>query len=289
MTEGLVKQLLEAGVHFGHQTKKWNPKMAKYIFGQKKGIYILDLQKTAAAIEASAAFLRDVVKRGETVLFVGTKKQAQDVIKEEALRCGVFYVNERWLGGMLTNFSTIRKSINRLKELKRMKEEGIFSSLSKKEVASLEKETLKFEKNLGGILDMETPPAAIFVIDPKKEELAVSEANRLGISIVALIDTNCDPEKITYPIPGNDDAIRSIKLITSIMADSVLEGKRQQESIIRKESSKAREAAIEGEEIIADVDIEEKVGEGIIKKDLLTEDEKKVKRKKKIVKVKKEG
>ncbi len=288
MTEGLVKQLLEAGVHFGHQTKKWNPKMAKYIFGQKKGIYILDLQKTAAAIEASAAFLRDVVKKGETVLFVGTKKQAQDVIKEEALRCGVFYVNERWLGGMLTNFSTIRKSINRLKELKRMKDEGIFNSLSKKEVASLEKEMSKFEKNLGGILDMETPPMAIFVIDPKKEELAVNEANKLGISVVALIDTNCDPEKITYPIPGNDDAIRAIKLITSIMADSVLEGKRMQESIIRKESAKAMEA-VEGEEIISDVEIEEKIVEGIIKKDLLTEDEKKIKRKKKIVKVKKEG
>lgn len=288
MTEGLVKQLLEAGVHFGHQTKKWNPKMAKYIFGQKKGIYILDLQKTAEAIKTSSAFLSDVVKKGETVLFVGTKKQAQDVIKEEALRCGVFYVNERWLGGMLTNFSTIRKSINRLKELKRMKDEGIFNSLSKKEVASLEKEMSKFEKNLGGILDMETPPMAIFVIDPKKEELAVNEANKLGISVVALIDTNCDPEKITYPIPGNDDAIRAIKLITSIMADSVLEGKRMQESIIRKESAKAMEA-VEGEEIISDVEIEEKIVEGIIKKDLLTEDEKKIKRKKKIVKVKKEG
>ncbi len=288
MTEGLVKQLLEAGVHFGHQTKKWNPKMAKYIFGQKKGIYILDLQKTAEAIKTSSAFLSDVVKKGETVLFVGTKKQAQDVIKEEALRCGVFYVNERWLGGMLTNFSTIRKSINRLKELKRMKDEGIFNSLSKKEVASLEKEMSKFEKNLGGILDMEAPPMAIFVIDPKKEELAVNEANKLGISVVALIDTNCDPGKITYPIPGNDDAIRAIKLITSIMADSVLEGKRMQESIIRKESAKAMEA-VEGEEIISDVEIEEKIVEGIIKKDLLTEDEKKVKRKKKIVKVKKEG
>jgi small subunit ribosomal protein S2 len=288
LTEGLVKQLLEAGVHFGHQTKKWNPKMAKYIFGQKKGIYILDLQKTAEAIKTSSAFLSDVVKKGETVLFVGTKKQAQDVIKEEALRCGVFYVNERWLGGMLTNFSTIRKSINRLKELKRMKDEGIFNSLSKKEVASLEKEMSKFEKNLGGILDMEAPPMAIFVIDPKKEELAVNEANKLGISVVALIDTNCDPGKITYPIPGNDDAIRAIKLITSIMADSVLEGKRMQESIIRKESAKAMEA-VEGEEIISDVEIEEKIVEGIIKKDLLTEDEKKVKRKKKIVKVKKEG
>lgn len=286
MTEGLVKQLLEAGVHFGHQTKKWNPKMAKYIFGQKKGIYIIDLQKTVEAIEAALNFLREVIKNRETVLFVGTKKQAQEVIREEATRCGMPYVNQRWLGGMLTNFSTIRKSINRLKELRKMKQEGIFNSLSKKEGASLDKEIIKLEKNLLGIVDMDNLPRAIFVIDPKKEELAVNDANKLGIEVVALVDTNCDPDKITYPIPGNDDAIRSIKLIVSLISEAILEGRKMQQSV--ETSQTAKEELGKSEKIISDIESEELIPE-VDKKELPTEDAQKIKRKKKSVKVKREG
>ncbi|MBM3252879.1 MAG: 30S ribosomal protein S2 [Candidatus Omnitrophica bacterium] len=288
MAEGLIKQLLEAGVHFGHQTRKWNPKMARYIFGQKKGIYIIDLQKTAEAIETASNFLKGVIKNREMVLFVGTKKQAQDIIKEEAARCSMPYVNQRWLGGMLTNFSTIRKSVNRLKELNKMKQEGIFNALPKKEIASLEKEIGKLEKNLSGIIEMDKLPKAIFVIDPKKEELVVNEANRLGIEVVALVDTNCDPDRIAYPIPGNDDAVKSIKLIISIVADSILEGKRIQEPI-EEMKEPAKETVASDGKMVSGIEFEEKIAEGLIKKELPTEEEQKIKRKKKSVKVKKEG
>ncbi len=286
MREGLVKQLLEAGVHFGHQTKKWNPKMAKYIFGQKKGIYIIDLQKTLGALEAASNFLREVVRNRETVLFVGTKKQAQEVIREEATNCGMPYVNQRWLGGMLTNFSTIRKSVNRLKDLRKMKKEGIFNSLSKKEAASLDKEIIKLEKNLLGIVDMNNLPRAIFVIDPKKEELAVNDANKLGIEVVALVDTNCDPDKITYPIPGNDDAIRSIKLIVSLISESILEGKKMQQPVEAKETP--QEEVSESEKTALPIESEETIPEEVANKELPTEDAQKIKRKKKSIKVKKE-
>jgi len=288
LAEGLIKQLLEAGVHFGHQTRKWNPKMARYIFGQKKGIYIIDLQKTAEAIETASNFLKGVIKNREMVLFVGTKKQAQDIIKEEAARCSMPYVNQRWLGGMLTNFSTIRKSVNRLKELNKMKQEGIFNALPKKEIASLEKEIGKLEKNLSGIIEMDKLPKAIFVIDPKKEELVVNEANRLGIEVVALVDTNCDPDRIAYPIPGNDDAVKSIKLIISIVADSILEGKRIQEPI-EEMKEPAKETVASDGKMVSGIEFEEKIAEGLIKKELPTEEEQKIKRKKKSVKVKKEG
>lgn len=226
MTKGIVKQLLEAGVHFGHQTKKWNPKMATYIFGHRNNIYIIDLEKTAACIEEATKFLTDIAAKGEYVLFVGTKRQAQDIIVEEAKRCEMFYVKERWLGGALTNFSTIAKSIRRMKEIKQQQKDGTFSVLPKKEVALLTKELIKLEKNLAGIEDMNKLPGAVFVIDPKREVTATKEANKLKIPLIALIDTDCDPEKVDYPIPGNDDAIRSIKLVTSIVADSILEGRK---------------------------------------------------------------
>ncbi len=220
-----MKELLEAGVHFGHQTKRWNPKMKPYIFGARNGIYIIDLQKTVRMYRDAYNFVRDAVGRGESVLFVGTKKQAQEPIAEEAKRCGMFYVNSRWLGGMLTNFTTIKKSIDRLRKLEQMRDEGVYDQLPKKEVASLEREREKLERSLGGIKDMVKVPGCVFVIDTRKEKIAVGEANRLGISTVAVVDTNCDPEEITYVIPGNDDAIRAIKLFTAKIADAVLEGK----------------------------------------------------------------
>jgi small subunit ribosomal protein S2 len=222
---GLLKELLEAGVHFGHQTKRWNPKMGRFIFGARSGIYIVDLEKTAECLTKASDFIRDLVAGGGTVLFVGTKRQAQEVIVTEASRCGMFYVTERWLGGLLTNFQTIRKSMNRLHQLQQMKEDGIFEVLSKKETAKLTKELTRLEKIFAGIVTMETLPQALFVVDPKREEIAVREALKLDIPVVALLDTNCDPDLITYPIPGNDDAIKSIRLITSIIANSVLEGK----------------------------------------------------------------
>lgn len=227
MVADTLKQLLEAGVHFGHQTKRWNPKMAPYIFGQRNGIYIIDLEKTAAKLTEACDFLRDIASKGEAILFVGTKKQGKDVIVSESQRCGMFYVTERWLGGLLTNFSTIRNSVKRMKELESMKENASFDALTKKEKASLDKEMVKLQKNLVGVAEMKKLPGAVFIIDPKKEETAQREANRLGIPIVALIDTNTDPERIDHPIPGNDDAIRSIKLITSILADSILEGRKK--------------------------------------------------------------
>lgn len=220
-----MKALLEAGVHFGHQTRRWNPKMAKYIFGTRNKIHIVDLQKTVKELKRSYKYVRDAVAEGNKVLFVGTKKQAQTPIRDEALRCGAFFVSERWLGGTLTNFETLKRSIGRLKELTRMKDEGVFAILSKKESSKLDKERARMEKSLEGIKDMSKLPDLIFIIDPSEETTAVAEARKLNIPIVAICDTNCDPDLITYPIPGNDDAIRAVKLFCSIMGDAVLEGK----------------------------------------------------------------
>jgi len=220
-----MKQLLEAGVHFGHQTKRWNPKMKPYIFGARNGIYIIDLQKTVGLARSAFRFVSDVTAKGGTVLFVGTKKQAQDAIREEASRSGMFYVTNRWLGGTLTNFKTVKTGIDRLKTIEKMKADGTYERLPKKEVASLEREREKLEKNLGGIKDLSRLPAALFVIDTKKEYIAIHEANRLGIPVVAVVDTNCDPEGIDFTIPGNDDAIRSIRLFTSKVAEACIEGK----------------------------------------------------------------
>jgi small subunit ribosomal protein S2 len=224
-----MKQLLEAGVHFGHQAKRWNPKMKKYIFGERNGIYIIDLQKTLRKFKDAYNFVSDVAADGKPVLFVGTKKQAQDSVSEESARCGQYFVNQRWLGGMLTNFETIKKGIDNLKKIERMKEDGTFTKLTKKEVATLETKREKLEKNLGGIKEMPKLPGAVFVVDPRKEQIAVQEANRLGIPVVAIVDTNCDPDMIDYVIPGNDDAIRAIRLMSSKMADAVLEGRQRRQ------------------------------------------------------------
>ena len=218
-----MKSLLESGVHFGHQVKRWDPRMKKYIFASRNGIHIIDLQKTIAAIRESYEAIRKIASSGKSVLFVGTKKQAQQAIAKEAERCGMYYVNNRWLGGMLTNFTTIKKSLARLKKIETMEVDGTFASLTKKEVASLQKEKAKLEKNLGGIKEMKELPGAIFIIDTHKEQIAVAEAHRMGIPVVAVVDTNCNPEGIDYPIPGNDDAIRAITLFTSIIANAVIE------------------------------------------------------------------
>ena len=225
MAQISMKELLEAGVHFGHQTKRWNPKMAKYIFGERNGIYIIDLQKTLKKFRDAHVFARDLAANGGTLLFVGTKKQAQETIADEATRCGMFYVNQRWLGGTLTNFTTIRKSINHLKRLEDMRETGEFERVTKKEAAGLNREHSKLEKSLFGIKQMEELPSAVYIIDPRKERIAVAEAQKLSIPIIAIVDTNCDPSGIDYPIPGNDDAIRAIRLITSRIADAVVEGR----------------------------------------------------------------
>jgi small subunit ribosomal protein S2 len=218
-----MKQLLEAGVHFGHQTRRWNPKMAEYIYTERNGIYIIDLQKTVGLVDKAYYKIKEVVEQGGTVLFVGTKKQAQEAIKSEAERCGMFYVNQRWLGGMLTNFKTIQLRIKRLKDLERMAEDGTFDVLPKKEVIKLKHEMEKLEKNLGGIKDMKDIPDAIFVVDPKNERIAIQEAHNLSIPLIGIVDTNCDPDEVDYVIPGNDDAIRAVKLITASMADAVIE------------------------------------------------------------------
>ena len=223
-----MKQLLEAGVHFGHQTRRWNPKMAEYIFTERNGIYIIDLQKTVRKLEDAYNFIRSLTEEGKSVLFVGTKKQAQESIKEEALRCGAYFVNARWLGGMLTNFTTIRRRVNRLKQLREMQENGTFDLLPKKEVIKLNLEIAKLEKFLGGIEDMQELPAALFIVDPRKEKIAVAEAKKLGIPVVAIVDTNCDPDEIDYVIPGNDDAIRAVKLLVGVVANAVIEGKEGQ-------------------------------------------------------------
>ena len=218
-----MKNLLESGVHFGHQVKRWDPRMKKYIFAERNGIHIIDLQKTIAAIKDGYDEVRKVTASGKSILFVGTKKQAQQAVQKEAERCGMFYVNNRWLGGMLTNFSTIKKSLQRLKKIEKMEVDGTFENLTKKEVSSLQKEKAKLEKNLGGIKEMKELPGAIFIIDTHKEQIAVAEARRMGIPIIAVVDTNCNPDGITYPIPGNDDAIRAISLFTSIIANAVIE------------------------------------------------------------------
>ena len=223
-----MKQLLEAGVHFGHQTRRWNPKMARYIFTERNGIYIIDLQKTVKKLDEAYNFVRDTAAEGGEILFVGTKKQAQESIKEEALRCGMHFVNARWLGGMLTNFRTIRRRIDRMEQINKMRDDGTFEMLPKKEVAKLELELEKLNKFLGGVKDMNILPKAMFIVDPRKERIAVSEAMKLNIPIVAIVDTNCDPDEIDYVIPGNDDAIRAVKLIVSAMADAVIEANQGQ-------------------------------------------------------------
>ena len=241
-----MKELLEAGVHFGHQTKRWNPKMQKYIFGERNGIYIIDLQKTLKKFREAYGAVRELAAGGGTVLFIGTKKQAQDTVFDEATRCAMFYVNQRWLGGTLTNFETIRKSIARLKKIEEMKDAGEYERLPKKEALELDRERQKLEKALIGIKAMEQLPSAVFIIDPRKEKIAVAEAQRLGIPIVAIVDTNCDPTGIDYPVPGNDDAIRAVRLITSRIADAILEGRGTLGKEEAEDGAEA-EAAVEGE------------------------------------------
>ncbi len=242
-----MKQLLEAGVHFGHQTRRWNPKMAEYIFTERNGIYIIDLQKTVKKLDEAYNFIKEVSMEGKCVLFVGTKKQAQDSVKEEAERAGAYFVNARWLGGMLTNFTTIRKRIARLKQLRTMQEDGTFDLLPKKEVIKLNLEIEKLEKFMGGIKDMPEMPGAMFVVDPRKEKIAVSEAKKLGIPVVAIVDTNCDPDDVDYVIPGNDDAIRAVKLIAGAMADAIIEGREGQMGAAARdaEADEAEEATEE--------------------------------------------
>ena len=238
-----MKQLLEAGVHFGHQTRRWNPKMAEYIFTERNGIYIIDLQKTVKKIEEAYAFIRDIAAEGKDVLFVGTKKQAQDSIKEEAERVGMYWVNARWLGGMMTNFKTIKQRIDRLEQLVRMEEDGTFDLLPKKEVINLKGEREKLEKFLGGIKDMKKLPGALFVVDPRKEKIAIAEAKKLGIPVVAIVDTNCDPEEVDYVIPGNDDAIRAVKLIAGTIANAIIEGRQGEDALAAVKEAADEEAA----------------------------------------------
>ena len=246
-----MKQLLEAGVHFGHQTRRWNPKMAPYIFTERNGIYIIDLQKTVKKLEEAYFFARDIAAEGKSILFVGTKKQAQEAIKEEAERVGMYYVNARWLGGMLTNFKTMRRRIDRLNQLKKMQEDGTFDLLLKKEVIKLQAEIAKLEKYLGGVKEMNKLPGAMFIVDPRKERNAIAEARRLGIPVIAIVDTNCDPEEVDYVIPGNDDAIRAIKLISQTIANAVIEARsgEQVEDVAEAsaEEAQAEEATAEQE------------------------------------------
>ena len=246
-----MKQLLEAGVHFGHQTKRWDPKMAEYIYQARNGIHIIDLQKTSKKLDEAYAFVKEQAEEGKTVLFVGTKKQAQECMKEAALKCGMFYVDQRWLGGMLTNFKTIKTRIARLNKLEEMENDGTFEVLPKKEVAALKNEKEKLEKNLGGIRDMKEMPGAMFVVDPKNERIAVLEAKKLNIPIVGLVDTNCNPEDVDYPIPGNDDAIRAVKLITDVMANAIIEG-RQGEALDNEQEEIATEEPTSIEEVVAE-------------------------------------
>ena len=247
-----MKQLLEAGVHFGHQTRRWDPRMAEYIFQARNGIHIIDLQKASKKIDEAYEFIKEQVEEGKTVLFVGTKKQAQDCMKDAAIKSGMYYVNQRWLGGMLTNFDTIQKRIQRLKDLEKMEEDGTFDVLPKKEVILLKKEMEKLEKNLGGIKEMDKLPGVIFLVDPKKERIAILEAKKLGIPVIGLVDTNCNPEEVDYAIPGNDDAIRAVKLITAKMADAIIEG-RQGESFEAEEvAEEVSEEPTSMEEVVAE-------------------------------------
>lgn len=247
-----MKQLLEAGVHFGHQTRRWDPKMAEYIFQARNGIHIIDLQKTSKKIDEAYAFLKEQAEEGKTVLFVGTKKQAQECVKEAAEKSGMYYIDQRWLGGMLTNFDTIRTRVQRLKDLEKMQEDGTFDVLPKKEVILLKKEMEKLERNLGGIKEMEEIPGVIFLVDPKKEHIAILEAKKLGIPVIGLVDTNCNPEEVDYAIPGNDDAIRAVKLITDVMANAIIEG-RQGESFEAEEvAEEVSEEPTSMEEVVAE-------------------------------------
>ena len=266
----MMKALLEAGVHFGHQTRRWNPKMKDYIFGQKNNIYIIDLQRTVGAIIKACEFLSKVAQEGGYILFVGTKRQAQDIIKNEALRCGMFYVDQRWLGGMLTNFQTVRKSVNRLQKLEGMKADGTFGKLSKKEVSQLTKEIYKLKKNLDGVRSMERLPKAVFVIDSRKEDISVREAKKLSIPVAALVDTNCDPDMVNYVIPGNDDAIKSIRLITSLVTDAISEGRQKFLSAIEKEETRMEESLAEEPKI--NLDEEQKIERLIKEEDLKLEE-----------------
>jgi small subunit ribosomal protein S2 len=250
-----MKQLLQAGVHFGHQTRKWNPKMARYIFAERNGIYIIDLRQTVKMLNDAYEFLRDIVSHGELVLFVGTKKQAADTLKEQSLRCGMYYVNERWLGGMLTNFETIKKSIKKLKDFERMEQDGTFNLLPKKEVIDVKKQKDKLDKNLSGIREMGKLPGAIIVMDTLNEKIAVAEANRLMIPVIAIVDTKCDPDQIQYPIPGNDDAIRSIKLICEKLADGIIEGQANL-NIAQSQIESSEKSSNKGPEIALDEEIE---------------------------------
>ena len=254
-----MKQLLEAGVHFRHQTRRWDPKMAEYIFQARNGIHIIDLQKTSKKLDEAYAFVKEQAEEGKTVLFVGTKKQAQECMKEAALKCGMFYVDQRWLGGMLTNFGTIQKRIQRLKDLEAMEQDGTFDVLPKKEVILLKKEMEKLERNLGGIKEMNELPGVIFLVDPKKERIAILEAKKLGIPVVGLVDTNCNPEEVDYAIPGNDDAIRAVKLIADVMANAVIEGKQGESFEPEMEEQPVDEEATTIEEVVANE--EEKVEE----------------------------
>ena len=248
-----MKQLLEAGVHFGHQTRRWNPKMAEYIFQARNGIHIIDLQKSSKKLDEAYDFLKNQAEEGKTVLFVGTKKQAQECVKEAAQKCGMYYIDQRWLGGMLTNFGTIRKRIGRLNELENMEKDGTFDVLPKKEVILLRKEKEKLEKNLGGIKDMTELPGVLFIVDPKKERIAILEAKKLNIPIVGLIDTNCNPEEVDYPIPGNDDAIRAVKLIADVMANAVIEGRQGETFEIASEEEQTVEEIAQEEPSMEEV------------------------------------
>ncbi len=256
-----MKQLLESGVHFGHQTRRWNPKMKPYIFAERNGIYIVDLQKTVKGLERAYDFLREVSKGGGSVLFVGTKRQAQETIAEEAQRCGQFYINQRWLGGLLTNFQTIARRVRYMIRLQEMEESGEFERYPKKEVIKLRKERAKLEKYLSGIRDMKDIPDALYVVDPRREEIAVKEAHKLGIPVIAIVDTNCDPELINFPIPGNDDAIRAIKLITSLMADAIIEGRQGIDGTLTVEEAETEEEEPETEETEEAISVREKLHE----------------------------
>ena len=254
-----MKQLLEAGVHFGHQTKRWDPKMAEYIYQARNGIHIIDLQKTSKKIDEAYAFMKEVAEEGKDILFVGTKKQAQECVKDAAIKSNMFYVDQRWLGGMLTNFKTIRKRIARLNKLEEMEQDGTFDVLPKKEVAALKNEMEKLEKNLGGIKEMTRMPGAMFVVDPKNERIAILEARKLNIPIIGLVDTNCNPEDVDYPIPGNDDAIRAVKLITDVMANAIIEGR--QGEILEAETEMTEEAIAEEPTSIEEVVAAEEIAE----------------------------
>ncbi|MFC1709001.1 30S ribosomal protein S2 [Candidatus Omnitrophota bacterium] len=270
----LIKQLLEAGVHFGHQTKRWNPKMKKFIFGQKSGIYIIDLEKTAECLDGARMFFSEVIGKGKSVLFVGTKKQAQEIIEQEAKRCDSFFVSFRWIGGLLTNYATVRKNVQRFKDIEEMEADGRINRLTKKEIIKIMKKKEKLRKNLSGIIDMTSLPGALFVIDPKKEETAVLEANRLNIPVIALIDTDCNPDRVDYPIPGNDDALKSIRMVTSIIADAVIEARKSYNEVLKvlEEQKKIEEP------VPAEPEVEKKDAQTVEKKETSQEEEKKEKK-----------